>query len=326
MNSIFVNEKKNIFIYSLNESAFNPSHNRVARRKAPLTCPHGFEYDFKRKRCSDIDECLSEDPTKGYGDEVCSYHEVCVNYRGSYKCFERVKQTEVKSYSKFSESEKRSSNIYPYPQGPLECTLCGHQCNFPDLKSDVLFSCSCFEGYQLARDGYTCLKIKRRERTQFNHCDGLPGLTNDREIARTIKFNNKCFIYSGESTKVNYDQAKNICQKRGWKLSQISDKETLFTLERMAYFEPFWIETIDPKFYQIYVNNRFDTSKKAATFFDSAIGKSYSSRVTSIEDIDNLNNRAYINNLSGFADMMPRQVDIVRRNLMKAVFFCEAEL
>lgn len=203
-----------------------------AKSMAPIQkfCPEGFMLNRKSNKCIDIDECHT--PGKRYGEGICHEKDLCVNYRGDYKCYPRISPYSIKTSIDYTDAKK-----------PKECFFCSHICNFPDFSHHMKFTCSCYPGWKLSRDKFSCMKDKKARQLKYRKCSNL----GDSKIS--IKYEDKCYIKF--TKRLTYDRAISKCQDIGGRLAQIDNRRLLWVLERESFFQPFWVDTIDPNAFEV---------------------------------------------------------------------------
>ncbi|OQV18960.1 Fibulin-1 [Hypsibius exemplaris] len=101
-------------------------------------CQDGFEPNFVRKQCDDINECLT------FGRSACSASATCENFPGSYRC-------NCKDGFRHGSDGLTCEDIDECDQP----NICHHGC----INSWGSHNCTCRTGYRLASDGRTCEDI-----------------------------------------------------------------------------------------------------------------------------------------------------------------------
>lgn len=179
------------------------------------------------------------------------------------------------------------------PDLPFECFLCSHTCNYPDRDSKLGFSCKCNPGYKLASDGFTCGSIlPGNKHAKPSRCQGRPN---------SMEFGGRCYIRI--KNKMSHEKAVSTCKsKYKGKIAVVDDRELYIWLGHQSLYDSFFVDfkqnTIIDDFQMILIN---------------------SLRKGSLKD----GSAVYVANLHGYADTMPRQVDLIDKESATATVFCE---
>lgn len=168
----------------------------------PTYCPVGFEMavvdSSGTEGCVDVDECQTN-------NGGCRHPQgMCMNFYGSHYC-----------YSSMNE----------------ETVLCHHE-HVDDASSETGYRCTCYDGYSLCHDQFTCVADRRMSYNGDDSADCADGQT---------ALDGTC--YEASSSKASYADAASDCAARGGALATVNSRLVWWNLGNMMGngVVPFWI-------------------------------------------------------------------------------------
>jgi hypothetical protein len=163
-------------------------------------CLKGFDYD-DYGGCSDVDECQTDNG---------GCHAMCMNFYGSFHCYEDL---------------------------GIETKLCHHDyVSDPNAPYGAGYRCTCYDGYKLCLDGFTCVAID---------ASNIPPQTGDDTACsnkdNVYPYNGKCYAF--QTKPATYKQAVANCEQQGAKLASLDSRKLWWMLGDNVGegFEPYWI-------------------------------------------------------------------------------------